>query len=87
MVFQRDADRRKKAGRRKRVALVNFPFFDSHGEPVLWERRSEYGRRKADCKRRWSRKDIPGFITMGGFFFILTLISYWLWSSGGLIMK
>lgn len=87
MVFPKDANRRKKNGRRKRVAFVNFPFIDSHGEPVLWERRSKYGRRKADYKSRWTRKDIPGFVTMGILFIVLTLISFWMWASGGLFLK
>lgn len=87
MVFPRDADRRKTTCRRKRVAFVNFPFFDGHGEPVLWERRSKYGRRKADYMQRWIRKDIPGFITMGILFVILAFASYWLWVSGWLLVS
>lgn len=86
MVFARGADRRKKTCRRKRVALANFPFFDGHGEPVLWERRSKYGRRRTDFKHRWTRKDIPGFALMGILFVILALTLFWLWKNSGLLI-
>jgi hypothetical protein len=78
MNFTNSEDQRTKASRRRTRSLANFPFIDSKGEPVLWERRNISGRRRTDLKTHWSRKDIPGLLLMGILFILLTAaLLYW----------
>jgi hypothetical protein len=40
------------------------------------------GRRKADLKTHWSRKDIPGLVLMGLLFILLTFALFYLRMNG-----
>ena len=82
MNFMHNGDQRTKSSRRRSRSFVVFPFFDSRGEPVFWERRSMSGRRKADLKTHWSRKDIPGLVLMGLLFILLTFALFYLRMNG-----
>jgi hypothetical protein len=78
MNFTNSGDQRTKTSRRRSRTFSSFPFIDSRGEPVLWERRSINGRRRTDLKTFWSRKDIPGLVLMGILFILLTVaLLYW----------
>ena len=74
-------DRRSGASRRKHEASMRFPFFDRYGQIVLWDRRKQSGRRKADERKPWSKKDLPGFILMAVMFVVLSLGLVYLWIS------
>ena len=66
-------ERRDKLSERRVNKPVIFPLFDSNGEAVLWNRRKTVGRRKADRKPSWNRKDLPGFALLGIMFVVLVL--------------
>ena len=60
---------------------MKFPFFDRSGQIVLWDRRKQSGRRKAEDKVGWSKKDLPGFVLMAVMFVVLSLGVFYLWMS------
>lgn len=76
-----NGDRRRRSIRRKKERLVRFLFFDSRGEPLLWDRRKRGGRRKTDLFWHWSRKDIPGLALIGFLFIMLTVALLYLWTN------
>jgi hypothetical protein len=73
-------DKRQIERRRRRGGTVRFPFFDQNGEAVLWDRRRASGRRRSDKTHIWSRRDLPGFLFMGGLFVILLLGLAFVWT-------
>ena len=80
MVTRKVEERRTGASRRRLETKGELPFVDSSGQPVLWNRRIKiFGRRKSDEKRRWTRKDIPGFTLMGILFLMLASAVLYLW--------
>jgi hypothetical protein len=86
MVTQRVKERRTGASRRHLEKAAWLPLIDSNGQPVIWNRRiSSFGRRKSDEKRRWTRKDIPGFALMGVLFLILSFAVFYLWTNNSLV--
>jgi hypothetical protein len=86
MVTQRVKERRTGASRRHLEKTAWLPLIDSNGQPVIWNRRiSSFGRRKSDEKRRWTRKDIPGFALMGVLFLILSFAVFYLWTNNSLV--
>ncbi len=72
---KRQIERRRGSG-----GPVRFPFFDRNGEAVLWDRRKASGRRRSDESSVWSRRDLPGFLFMGGLFIILLLGLAFVWA-------
>ena len=60
---------------------MDFPFFDRHGEPVLWDRRRLLGRRSNDGRLSWGHKDIPGFLLMAAMFLLLTAAFFYIWAN------
>jgi hypothetical protein len=86
MVTHRVKERRTGASRRRLETTTGLPLIDSNGQPVLWNRRiSSFGRRKSDEKRRWTRKDIPGFALMGVLFLMLSFAVFYLWTNNSLV--
>jgi hypothetical protein len=86
MVTQRVKDRRTGISRRRAETTGGLPLIDSSGQPVLWNRRiSSFGRRKTDGKRRWTKKDIPGFALMGVLFLMLSFAVFYLWTNNSFI--
>jgi hypothetical protein len=86
MATQRVKERRTGASRRRTDTTDGLPLIDSSGQPVIWNRRiSSVGRRKTDEKRRWTKKDIPGFALMGVLFLILSFAVFYLWTNNSFI--
>ena len=64
---------------------MRFPFFDRTGQIVLWDRRRQSGRRKAEDRTTLSKKDLPGFVLMAVMFIVLSLGVLYLWISKPLV--
>jgi len=64
---------------------MRFPFFDRTGQIVLWDRRKQFGRRKAEDRTTWGKKDLPGLVLMAVMFIVLSLGVLYLWISKPLL--